>query len=356
MNIFATPLLYQQNGIWVLHLHGTPYEMGFQHGQLLKDKIHANISNYIENESNAIERALSFQPYIPRLLKHIPQKYIEEMHGIADGAGIPFKKIVLLNLFPEMFHCSGVIVSQNATKDGSLYHVRILDYNVGKHLQKSAILMIVEPDKAIPFLNVSYAGFIGTVTGMNQQKIAIGEIGGKGYGHWDGMPMSFLLRMILENAHSLEEAKEILSSTKRTCEYFYLISDGKSNDSFAVLATHDHLQMIMPGEEYSLEDLEKTVHLHFENPPHSLALTGFSNPERHEVLKERLMQHLGLLDEILLQKIIQAPVAKEDNLHTAIFHPSSLRVWIAHAGPNDEPAYSQTYHCFSLEEELRVCL
>ena len=40
------------------------------------------------------------------------------------------------------------------------------------------------------WLSLGYAGFIGTVTAMNEKGVAIGEMGGRGEGDWDGMPMS----------------------------------------------------------------------------------------------------------------------------------------------------------------------
>ena len=53
---------------------------------------------------------------------------------------------------------------------------------------------------------MTYAGFIGSVTGMNAKKISVGEMGGRGLGHWDGVPMAFLVRMALEEANTLDEA------------------------------------------------------------------------------------------------------------------------------------------------------
>lgn len=57
-------------------------------------------------------------------------------------------------------------------------------------LQDHAVLMIVEPEGQLPFVNVSYAGFIGSVTGMNLEQLSTGEMGGGGVGQWDGIPMS----------------------------------------------------------------------------------------------------------------------------------------------------------------------
>src|SRR5262249_44423065 len=143
------------------------------------------------------------------IIKFIPQDFHEELRGLADGAQIPYEKILLLNLFPEMFHCMGFTVQGKATKKGELYHVRVLDYAMGQGLQKTVVILIVQPEGKNSFLNVSYAGFIGSVTGMNEQHIALGEIGGKGYGDYEGLPMAFLLRKILEQANNLDDVKEL---------------------------------------------------------------------------------------------------------------------------------------------------
>jgi isopenicillin-N N-acyltransferase like protein len=372
--------LEQQNGQLILHLKGTPYERGYQHGVLLKAQIQRNIATYIDQPKSHIPgRIEEFTKNVPTLLSFTPKYFIEEMQGLADGSGIPLNKIIALNLFPEMFHCSGITVAGPATQNHELYHVRVLDYSIGKNLQSTAVLQVVEPESGIAFLNVSYAGFIGTVTGMNQQKIAIGEIGGLGYGSWNGVPMAFLLRDLLEKASSLDEIKSYLQSTPRTCEYYYVFSDGKTNESIGVYATASQLQYIHAADTYALiapsnlpenyglngdhdkfvltcceientpyqtllfEESKRVAMFFRQQPSGCLLLTGFPHPERYPILVDRIMSKYGAIDEKALMEIIKCPVARESNLHTAIFHPAALKVWIAHAGPKDEPACDQQY-------------
>ena len=140
-----------QNGLQVrvLHVKGSPYEMGFQHGRLLKDLIEKNVAEFIDNTPSALApRIKSFQQNLPpKLMGYIPNRFQEEMQGVADGSGVPLQKIIALNTFPELIHCSGITVSDAATKQGDLYHVRVLDYAVGKSLQNTAVLMVVQPRK-----------------------------------------------------------------------------------------------------------------------------------------------------------------------------------------------------------------
>ena len=59
---------------------------------------------------------------------------------------------------------------------------RIAEYSVG--------LMGRTPD----YMNVTFAGFFGSVTGMNARRVSIGEMGGGGLGQWRGVPMALLVR------------------------------------------------------------------------------------------------------------------------------------------------------------------
>ncbi|WP_068469603.1 C45 family autoproteolytic acyltransferase/hydolase [Candidatus Protochlamydia phocaeensis] len=385
--------LEEREGQRILHLKGSPYDMGYQHGSLLKADVTENIQRFIDERiltQSMQEPIKSFLTRLPSILPYVPARLLEELRGVADGAGVPYEKVILLNVFPEMFHCTGLTVSGQATLQKELYHVRVLDYGAGKGLQNSAVLIVAEPERGIPFLNVSYAGFIGCITGMNAEKIAIGEIGGKGYGQWDGLPMAFLLRTLLERASSLEEIRKILAETPRTCEYFYVFSDGKNSQSLGVYATPQQLHFIEPGSSYSLFDLssvlpahpdvykvekavfnqlfvesslfqtvlyqdaqkEKIFGLIHHQLPDCVILTGFTRPYRYPILIERLQARYGSIQVSDLQDMIKAPVACPTNLHNAIFAPGSLEVWIAHAGPNEELACDQPYHHFSLSDLL----
>jgi hypothetical protein len=354
--------------------------MGYQHGVLLKPMIEKIVAAFIDAPKNelASSRFAELEKAFSSILAFIPPDYQEEMKGLADGSGIPLKKIQLLNLFPEMFHCSGIVALPPATADGSLYHVRVLDYGVGKGLEKAGVLMVLKPDSKHAFLSVSYPGFIGCITGMNEEKISLGEIGGLGYGKWDGVPMSFLMREVLENTSSLDEAKSVFTNANRTCEYYYLIADGKNSSAVAVYATPGYIKFIEPGSSYALlqsevEPKEKTVvspfvfknaeglitlyggdmvlGLFFDQPKNALLLTGYPKPERFPVLFKRFTEKEGSLTLADMQEMIKPPVTCGTNLHNAIFCPADLTIVVSHAN-GEEPASLQNYKTYSLKELL----
>ena len=376
----------------ILSLKGKPYERGVQHGKLLKQLIQDNIARFIDCpdlEKEKSDRLASFQENSSLCLRHIPQKYLEEMKGVAYGADVPFEKILALNLFPEMFHCLGITAQGRATRDGALYHVRVLDYSIGKGLEKSGVLMVVQPEEGKGFVSYGYAGFIGVVTGMNTEKIAVGEIGGKGYGYWEGIPMTFLLREIMETATSLSEAKHLLEHAKRTCEYYYVLSDGHHETSTGVYATASQIHFFPPGVSYAFlapgsfptnykkdGNDDKCFLSHFSevsskydrciydskgflvalflNPIEDcLILKGWGHPERYSIVAQRLEKYFGHLDPLTLQEVIKEPVTNESNLHNAIFCPSTLNFWVSQACNKETPASLGPYEAYNLMELLQ---
>jgi hypothetical protein len=224
----------------------------------------------------------------------------------------------------------------SATRDGTLYHGRVLDYACDWRLQEHAVLVVAEPEGEIPFVNVSYAGFVGSVTGMNAAHVSIGEMGGGGLGHWDGVPMTILMREVLQTAADLEAAVAIFRDNPRTCEYYYVIADGKSNRAVGMAATWERLDVIQPGQ-------------HHPRLPHPVPdAVLLSAGERYEELARRAQSHHGRFDAELALRLMDRPVAMKSNLHNALFEPRSTRLWVANAAKDGTPAAEQKYHTFQL--------
>ncbi len=63
--------------------------------------------------------------------------------------------------------------------------------------------------------------------------------------------MAILMREVLQQAKSLEEAVAIFRDAQRTCEYYYVISDGNTNRAIGVDAAWDHFETVEPGSRTS---------------------------------------------------------------------------------------------------------
>ncbi len=337
------------DGYPVLHLKGTPYEMGYQHGALLKDHVRENSRYLLEVKGE--QEALEWGPVRlkPRQIVEIiietqkpfvPDRIMDEIRGVADGAGVPVADARIANFIPEMFHCSGFAVMNTATKDGTLYHGRVLDYAIDWRLQEHAVIIVAEPEGGIPFVNVTYAGFIGSVTGMNARHVSIGEMGGGGIGHWEGVPMAFLVREVLERAATLDDAIRIFRDSPRTCQYFYVIADAKTNRAVGMEASWNVFFAIDPGQHHAL--LPKPVK----------DCVILSAGDRYDELARRIADGHGSFTAETAIRLMDRPVAMKSNLHNALFEPKSTRFWVANASADLQPAAERPYQSFQLTELL----
>jgi isopenicillin-N N-acyltransferase like protein len=338
------------NGQTVLYLKGTPYEMGYQHGALLKKNVRGNLDRILNTEGSKalvkfgpieVTPRAAIQSIIEIQKPFVPQKFIDEIAGLAAGAGIKPEEARVANFIPEMFHCSGFALMNSATKDGTLYHGRVLDYAIDWGLQDHAVVIVCEPDGAIPFVNVSYAGFVGCVTGMNAKHVSIGEMGGGGLGHWSGMPMAFLVREALERGQTLDEAVQIFRETPRTCQYFYVVADGKTNTAVGMEASWDVMTVIEPGK--SDPKLPR--------PVKDCAL--LSAGDRYNELVNRVEAGHGKFDNESALRLMDRGVAMKSNLHNVLFEPKSTKFWVANATTDKKPAADQPYYSYQLSELLK---
>ena len=203
------------DGTRVLFLKGPPAALGQQHGKLLKKPVNQVVERllYGVGVGSSFAKGRWFFGEIEqaqrRLARFTDPRYFQEMDALALAAGCDPQEIRLANFFPELFHCSGFALFGRATQGGRLYHGRILDYLRGVGLEENAVVTVCQPDVGNAWVNVGYAGFIGSVTAMNDKHLAIGEMGGRGEGHWDGKPMAQLVREVMEKASTLDEAVEI---------------------------------------------------------------------------------------------------------------------------------------------------
>ncbi|HKD37853.1 MAG TPA: C45 family peptidase, partial [Pirellulales bacterium] len=262
------------------------------------------------------------------------------MNGLAAGSGMKPEDVVAGNFLPELFHCSGFAIMNSATKDGTLYHGRVLDYAIRWHLQEHAVLIVAEPAGRVPYVNASYAGFIGSVTGMNAKHISVGEMGGGGVGHWMGMPMPLLVRETLETAGDLDAAIGVFRDHPRTCQYFYVVADGNSNRAVGMEASWDTFRIVRPGEADPL----------LPTPVKDCVL--LSAGKRYEELVRRAKDGHGKFDAETALHLMDCPVAMKSNLHDVLFAPASTKLWVANASADLKPAAEQPYHAFQLSELL----
>ncbi len=324
---------------------GTPEEMGRQHGNLCRDEIRRSYDclRLVAGGYLLMKNEWFYDTILEaqrRSAKNTPERFLVELDAMSAAAGLTSAQGREIGFFPELFHCSGIAARGKATAGGKVVHARVLDYMRDIGLQTAAQVHVFIPDGYLPWISVGFAGFNGTVTAMNSAGLAMGEMGGRGEGNWDGLPMSYLMRRIMEECRTVAEARQMISQTPLTCEYYYVLSD-KSGDMLAVEARAGETPTFLAaGEKHPL--LKES----FED------IAWITAPSRQPALCERIHQYYGRIDVENMKEIIKRPVAMASNLHDAIFLPQSLDLHFAYADAK-QPACNCAYHHLNLNELLK---
>ena len=102
------------DGQRVALLHGSPEEIGRAHGELLHDEALACVDSvlYTFGTVQTIQSGRWFRHELDeayaRLKPHIPARHLAETRALAQALALDEATVEAVNVFPEMFHCSGL--------------------------------------------------------------------------------------------------------------------------------------------------------------------------------------------------------------------------------------------------------
>ena len=387
--------LYRAGELLVCVMKGPHRDMGFQHGRLLAQKIrHITKEGYLQ-------RALYSNGYSPeysleqasRMAKHFPPQYIEEINGIVEGlkaAGVndvTYEELLIAACVAELLHhdpnappgCSNFAVFGQWTPDRRLLHARNLDWTIGKGAQEDAVTLVWQPQGGDPFMMITYAGAIGGVSGMNSQQITIGEMTvSSPEESFDGIPLQIIMRMVLEQAATLEQAVGVIQKGPRTLGWNFVIGDGKIPDVRALEVDYGTVDVFTPSDPHETPEMghepipdaiRRTNHPCGEIQQRKLVeamgseigIDG-SNWESAKPLTKAFLQqqntfhrYLWLGEQIqarphavdvetALALLANGPVAAGNTLHSFVFDPGNRVAYIANAAINPPvTAWKTTY-------------
>ncbi len=175
------------SGIPVLELKGEPYDRGRQHGEALRSGIQEMLS--WEAEANVPllgSRKSRMQEYTNKFIPYIEQyaaDLLDEMKGIAEGAGVTLGDIVQLNSSLELTDdslpvnfakhypaCTSFAVRSNIAADGRTYLCQT--YDMPAYYQRHLVLLKIPTAEGGEALVQSFAGVVGC-SGVNSHGLAL---------------------------------------------------------------------------------------------------------------------------------------------------------------------------------------
>lgn len=215
-------------GLPVLHVTGTPYEMGRQHGALLGKEIRAFQKQALAFWTKGSDPQ-AFLASLRSLDGVLPERYREELRGLAAGAGLTYDQVLTLNLGYDAWprgRCSQFVALPELTGSGVL-HARNLDFSLASLLQRRSFILVAEPEGSLPFVSLTWAGVAGVLTGMNVEGVTLAlNANGSGAGFRpDGLVVEFGFRQALETTRTVAEAVDQFLAAPRAIGGILVASD-----------------------------------------------------------------------------------------------------------------------------------
>jgi len=239
--------LETRDGVKILHVSGSNYEMGYQHGSILKEEVQQDIRAFLSYTHDSKEHLLSVWN---EMKDYVPQEYIDEMHGLADGAEISFDDLAAANIAiitGNIMACFGISAWGDATVDGKLYQTRSFDQPLdisdpvtGKLVHDNSVLIVRNPENGYASISPSFAGSMHGGGGFNSQGIALGQQAcwSKDYSY-HGAPGQIRVQEVLDHAATAQDAIDILTSNKDVA-WNFIVSDSKIPAGYAVEVTGNY--------------------------------------------------------------------------------------------------------------------
>lgn len=219
---------------------GTPYQMGVQYGAQAVSQIHGGIADYktlfaqtsTMSWAEICQYAVSYTP----IVKAAYPELIDEVRGIADGAGVSFAEVMVLNTryeitkFPKPHECTSFALLPEATAGGKAYVGQNWDYRVGI-IDNIVIIHYTMPD-GTRIVGCAEAGQV-IRNGFNSHGIGLcaNNLQSKGDNRGTALPVTFLRRKVLESS-SFSAAKKLLLDTPRNVSNNFILGsvEGKALD------------------------------------------------------------------------------------------------------------------------------
>lgn len=359
-----------ESGLYEMYTSGGPLERGIINGKLSRELLIIQEEAFTHQIKKMIpsEGYLKFLKYIVGFMNrdledHVLPEYQQEIYGISRSASDSFRWIgnnysrqlnyhaahdighALQNMM--LVGCTSFGAWDSKTSDGALLLGRNFDFWVGDDFAKNKIVAFVQPASGYKFAFITWGGFIGVVSGMNDQGLTVTINAAKSTIPFNAAtPVSLVAREVLQYASNIEEAVAIAHKRKMFVSESFLIGSAHDRKSVVIEKTPDTLSVYDPAadhivcanhyqsegltmQELNQEQMAQSASVYRYQRTEQLLQAGY--PLTPAKVAAILRDTRGLNDaDIGLgnEKAINQLIAH----HSVIFKPDSLQFWVS-TGP-----------------------
>lgn len=370
-------------GLWEVKISGNSIERGATYGLLCDNLLKYQEDVFVNQIHNLIssERAVEFLHKLIILFNrnmalYIPQEYREEIYAMSlsctdryNSYGSPYVRQLNYHAAHDIGHamqdymlvgCTSFACWGEESETKGLILGRNFDFYVGDDFAKNKVVLFVEPTEGYRFVSISWPGMMGVVSGMNEKGLTVTINAAKGeIPISSAMPISILIRHILQYATNIEEAYDIAQEYKTFVSESIMVgsvNDGKaviiektpqkialySTPDTKILCTNHYQSDLFSSDEYNIENIETS-----------------DSPYRYARLNELLSEYnpIDVLDAVKILRDRKGQGGKDIGLsneksinqfiahHSVVFQPNKLRLWVS-----TSPWQLGEYICYDLNE------
>jgi len=372
-----------ENGLWEEYVEGEPFERGVITGKLEKELLYTQEEAFVEQIHRLVpnDNYLSFLGLFTRVFnRHLDENFPEEnkleIYGESFSAPHEFDFINpaydrMLNYHAAhdighalqslaLVGCTSFAAWGERSADSSMIIGRNLDFYLGDKFSQDKIVYFCNPKQGNRFAMITWAGFMGCVSGMNEKGVTVTINAAKSdIPNAATTPISILAREILQYANNIEEAFAIAKKRKTfVCETLMIGSapDHKTalieksvaktilfnSDTNFILCANHYQSDTFRKDESNVENIKTSASMY---RFHRLEELMERNPKLDyknvaSILRDQRGiqdKNIGIGNEKALNQLISH--------HAIIFQPEKLRFWVS-ANPYQEGEFV----CYDLKK------
>jgi hypothetical protein len=256
-SIGKNSLFKNEYGIWELYVEGDALERGVVMGSLTRELMHKQEDAFMDKiyelvpktgYRNFLKKTVAW--FNRKMYLHVPEEYKQEIYGISLFGLEKYNDFAPAYIRMLYFHgahdighalqdlmlvgCTSFAAWDNKTEDGQLLLGRNFDFYAGDEFAQEKIAAFINPEKGYKFMMYTWAGMVGSVSGLNEKGISVTINAGKSkIPFLAKTPISLVAREILQYASSTKEAIEI--AKKREVFVSEAIMIGSASERKAIL-------------------------------------------------------------------------------------------------------------------------
>ncbi|MCK9400159.1 MAG: C45 family peptidase [Bacteroidales bacterium] len=371
-----------REGWWEMYLEGSPYEIGYAHGLLTKELMKEQERAFLGRLEELVptkfyqEFMLGFVRFFNRDLdEYVLPEFQQEIFGISrfaspdfDFMGPAYARMLNYHAAHDIGHavqnmnllaCTAFGAWDAHSADSSLILGRNFDFYINDEFAKDKILCFIRPDSGYSLAMVTWAGFAGVVSGMNEKGLTVTLNSAKSSIPYSAKtPVSLLAREILQYASNIAEAYAIAQKRQIFVAESFLIGSAADHKAVVIEKSPEKIALFDPDTNFLIvtnhfqSDTFLTDPLNVENMANETSVYRYkrvnellsSNPPVDPTIAARILRDykglnnkdIGLANEKAVNQFIAH--------HSIIFKPEEKMLWIA--GP---PYQSGEYWCYDLD-------